>query len=160
MPRSKVAKWPDSGATSSTRGCVGSHAVLAEMQQIAERVRDARPPRTATRAAAISIDVNAEVGPLVPHAGARHHLAGGGGAAHQRMMRDQRPGCWLSMPCAARAIHRIGAQRVGVRLIGFIKHRIRILDWRLRRWTSGEVGRLGVEGGLVSRAAPHAGDLM
>ncbi len=36
--------------------------------------------------------LDAEVRAFVPHAGARHHLAGGGGAAHHRMIGEKRPG--------------------------------------------------------------------
>ena len=83
---------------------------------------------------------DAEIGALVPHAGARHHLARGGGAAHQRMMRQHRPGLLLSSRSAARAIQRTGAKSIGVRLIGFVvEHR----DFVLIPWG-------GATGGLTA----------
>ncbi len=47
VPRSSVAKWPDSGATSSTRGC-GRSISFAKCSRVQNGVRRTASSRTAT----------------------------------------------------------------------------------------------------------------
>ena len=89
VPRSSVAKWPDSGATSSTRGC-GGVDVLLEVQQRAER-RDMRGLLVHRDLAVADRDaVDAVRRARVGEPGARDQLIGGGQVAQTGVVGDAR----------------------------------------------------------------------
>ena len=78
--RSSVAKWPDSGATTSTRGWAIVD-VLFEMQQRAEWRRSAALSLTATSRLPTFTPVMPKGRPGVGQAGARNQLVGRGQVA-------------------------------------------------------------------------------
>ena len=95
--------------------------VLAEMQQRAEGVAQQRHFADGDRAIAHHGAADAEIRPLVPHARARHHLAGSSSAADYRMMAKGGPGL------GEQALKGVGeppyrGDDIAMRLIGLIEH--------------------------------------
>ena len=120
VPRSSVAKWPDSGATSSTRGCAASMSFL-KCSSVPNGVTCAASSRTATSRLPTMTWVDAERRPRVGEAGARDQLVGGGQIAHA-------PWPGMPMPVLPNERAAMPAKRpdrrhhVGMGLIGRVQH--------------------------------------
>ena len=120
VPRSRVGKWPDNGRHDQN-GRLLARAILAEMQEIAERMRGDDLLADPDLVAADRDCPDAEIRPLMRHAGMRQHLHCGGGAAHQRRVPDQRPG--MAEPAPRRFGHQPNwSQDVAVCLVCIVKH--------------------------------------
>ncbi len=120
MPRSSVAKWPDSGAISSTRGWTVLD-ILFEAQQRAERgdMRGLLGDRDLAVARHYGGDAKGR--PLMRQPGPGDQLIGGGEIAERRMVGQQR-----HRPTGGRQ-RRVGKgtdrrHDVGMRLIRLIQH--------------------------------------
>ena len=75
MPRNSVAKWPDSGATSSTRGCTVLDILLEAAASVAERRDEAARPRSLAHSRLPTITVvDAERQARMREPGARDQL--------------------------------------------------------------------------------------
>ena len=85
VARSSVAKWPDSGATSSTRGCAVSMSFL-KCSSVPNGVHMRRLLAHLDLAIADRDAVDAERRPRMGEAGARDQLIDGGEIAHRRMV--------------------------------------------------------------------------
>ena len=120
VARSSVAKWPDSGATSSTRGCAWSMSFLK---------RSSVPNGVASHDLLVHRDlaiadhhlVDAEGRPHMGEPGARDQLVGGGQVAQHRIV----AGAGERLADRLHGGDRQHADRthdVRVRLIGLIEH--------------------------------------
>ena len=120
VPRSSVAKWPDSGATSSTARLLGVD-VLLEMQQRAER-RDMRGLLAHLDLAVAGGDVrDAERRAVVGEAGARDQLVGRREIAHRAVAGHADAG--MAERTGRHARKRPDrAHHVGMGLIGRVQH--------------------------------------
>ena len=120
VPRSSVAKWPDSGATSSTRGCAASMSFL-KCSSVPNGVVSAARSCTATSRLPTMTAVDAEGGTGMGQPGAGDQLVGRGQVAQDGVVGD--PGQWQADGLQGRA--RPAADRhhdVGMGLIGLIEH--------------------------------------
>ena len=94
VSRSRVAKWPDIGATTSTLGCAAPPS-LRKRSRVANGVTSTASSIDRHRLAADDDALDLPGRPPVGHLGQLEHLAGGGGLAmHRRRLRasDSRKG--------------------------------------------------------------------
>ncbi len=84
VERSSVAKWPDKGATTSTRGCWAEMSFL-KCSRVAKGVTSAASSVTAAIFVADQDALDVVGGARVGKSGAVDHLVSGGKIAHQRV---------------------------------------------------------------------------
>ena len=118
VARSRVEKWPDSGATISTRGCAVAISFL-KWSSVPNGVTCAASSRTSTSRLPTVTRVDAEWRAGMGQAGAGDQLIDRGEVAHRRMVGEQRRAAGIGHHA------RPGPDRhhdVGVHLICDVQH--------------------------------------